>query len=387
MICFIILFFASCSKENMHPAPVPEPELPQRTIIGYLCGDNDLSSEINEKITVLQQGMQNMGQTENHLIVYADYNDKMPKLIEITSDNIILLKQYVEQNSASAANFAEILKTIMTDFPAKSYGLICFSHANGWLPQGALNNPQRFATANYTNVDQSAVQNIFDDNGNEMTLSDFSAAIPSMQNGDKFEFIIFEMCYMSGIEVAYELRNKTRYIISSAAEILSNGFVEIYPEHLSDLFASVPLLQNFACAYFDYRNGLSSTARSATVSLINTDKMEDLANIAGEIYDSEANINIDNIQHFNRNKYHLFFDLSDYIQTMANPQQLTNYQNIISQIIEYQAATPKFMTGYPYSFIINNHCGITTYIKQSQFPYLNSEYDKTAWSQAINSTK
>ncbi|KAA6300648.1 MAG: hypothetical protein EZS26_003209 [Candidatus Ordinivivax streblomastigis] len=51
----------------------------------YLCGDNNLSSEIDIKIKALQQGMQLIGETTNQLIVYADYNNKMPELLQITS--------------------------------------------------------------------------------------------------------------------------------------------------------------------------------------------------------------------------------------------------------------------------------------------------------------
>jgi hypothetical protein len=381
-VLFTGLCLVSCEKKNINNEPT-KPPIAHRTIIAYLCGDNSLSYEIDEKIQALQKGMQNINNTENHLVVYADYNDKMPKLMQITNREIILIKQYSELNSASPVNLSNILKEIMNDFPANSYGLICFSHSSGWLPKGALNNPAGFASTPSANSSQLVVQSIFEDDGNEMTIEEFANAIPATPNGEKLEFIIFETCYMAGVEIVYELRNKTKYIIASAAEILSKGFADIYPAHLSDLFINIPLLQNFSQAYFDYRNNLSGTPRSATIALINTAKIDDLANIISDFYPDSENTNVDNIQHFNRNSYHLFFDLSDYVKTIANSQQIENYQNILSQIVEYKASTPKFMNGYAYAFTINEHCGLTTYIKQSQFPALNNEYNKLSWTKVI----
>ena len=91
-----------------------------------------------------------------------------------------------------------MLKRVINDvtrlYPAKSYGLIVFSHGSGWLPPHTLVNGSR---------------SIIIDNDNEMEITDFAMALPD----HLFEFIIFEACNMAGIEVAYELRNKAAYIM------------------------------------------------------------------------------------------------------------------------------------------------------------------------------
>ena len=372
-----LLFFLSCSEEKIQPPVVPE--LPERTVIAYLCGDNDLSSEISEKIDALQQGMKNMGETDNHLIVYADYRDQMPELSEITETGVKSLEQYAERNSASSANFSDVLQQVMQDFPAKSYGLICFSHASGWLPQGALNNPGRFV-----NKSSSAVlRSVFEDNGYEMPLSEFADAIPLTPTGEKFKFILFETCYMAGAEVAYALRNKTEWILASAAEMLSPGWVDIYPSQLAGLFLPEPPLKDFAQAYFDYRNNQTGASGSATISLIRPDKMEELANAVKALRSNASTVDVSNIQPFNRNVYHLFFDLSDYVEALADSNQLTDYENALSEVVVYQAATPLFMPGYQYSFMISKHCGLTTYIEQPQFPDLNQAWEQTEWGRAL----
>ncbi|MCL2651630.1 MAG: clostripain-related cysteine peptidase [Candidatus Azobacteroides sp.] len=376
-IAACLALFFSCKEEEKIPPVVPE--LPERTIIAYLAGDNDLSSEISPKIDALQQGMEQMGETDNHLIVYADYHDQMPELLEVTASGTKQLEQYAARNSASAANFSAVLQQVMQDFPAKSYGLICFSHASGWLPQNALNNPDGFVK----NA-SSAFRSVLEDSGYEMPLAEFADAIPLAPNGDKLKFILLETCYMAGVEVAYELRNKTEWILASAAEMLSPGWEDIYPSQLAGLFMPEPQLKDFAQAYFDYRNNQTGASRSATVSLIGTDKMEELANEVKALCSTENNtVDVSNIQCFNRNSYHLFFDLSDYVETLANPDQISDYEKTLSEVVIYQAATSQFMSGYPYSFLIRKHCGLTTYIEQPQYPDLNQAWQQLGWSQAI----
>lgn len=376
-ILFILVFFISCGDDNQFD---PEPEILQRTIIAYLCGDNNLSLEINVKIDALQKGMQKMGETNNRLVVYSDIRDHMPQLWEITATGKKLLKEYTEMNSASPANFNKIIKEVMSDFPAESYGLICFSHASGWLPKGALDNPVNFASK------RSGMQlkTIFDDNGSEMPLDEFANAIPLPENGDKFEFIIFETCYMAGIEVAWELRNKTKYIVASSAEMLSPGLIEIYPDHLSDLYAPTPNLKTFSEAYFNHWDEQRGALRSATISVLNLSEINVLADVVKDIYADQAKTtDISSLQHFNRNAGVLFFDFSDYIQSIANEQQYTSYLQAMSNIVEYRQSTSQFMVGYPFSFNIKKHCGLTTYIIQEKYSDLNKAYLKLSWAQTV----
>lgn len=61
---------------------------------------------------------------------------------------------------------------------------------------------------------------------------------------------------MSGIEVAYELRNKTDYLLASSAELLVPGYAPVYPtafQYLFDTSLGVPqALEKFAGSYFNY---------------------------------------------------------------------------------------------------------------------------------------
>lgn len=369
-----LILFALCAVScRRDPAPEPEPPHASRTVIAYLCGDNNLSAEVDIKIMALRQGMERIGPTTANLIVYADYRDAMPELVRITHEGRTTLKRYAEINSASPDNLRGVLEEIIGRYPADSYGLICFSHASGWLPQGALNDPEGFGRAR-----PAGTRSIFEDSGCEMPLADFAGAL-ILPGGRKFDFIVLEACFMAGVEVAYELKDKTDHIVASAAEMLSDGFVDVYPEGLSLLMQPEPDLRGFAHAYFQVWNAKSGAYRSATVSVINTAHLDGLAAAVGDIYPAAADVDVSFVQHFDRYPYHLFFDLSDAIEKMAQPEQKALFDTALNKVVEYEAATPLFMFGESYSFPIDHHCGLTTYIRQTGFPDLNEYYTTLKW--------
>ena len=133
-------------------------------------------------------------------------------------------------------------------------------------------------------------------------------------------FHSFEGCYMGSVEVAYELKDKTEAIIASPTEIVSPGMTEVYPSALSYLYQPTPQLERFAQSYFDAWNSKTGDYRSATISVVQTEYLEELALLARAAFlrwepDTET---ISSLQCFNRNEWHLFFDLKETLLT-ANP--------------------------------------------------------------------
>ena len=56
-------------------------------------------------------------------------------------------------------------------------------------------------------------------NGHQMEIADMANVL----EGKSFDFIFFDACVMQTIEVAYELRHATNYLIASPAEIPAPG--------------------------------------------------------------------------------------------------------------------------------------------------------------------
>lgn len=340
----------------------------------WLAGDNNLYSEVSSKISALAEGFRNSNNENCRLIIYADYRGHYPQLIEIdATGEQQIIETYPAQNSASSETLHRVLLKMKEIAPAEKYGLIIFSHATGWLPQGSLENP--------TLEDKTLSRSICDDNGDQMPLSEFAEAIPSELDLD---YIIFENCFMSGVEVAQALQGKTHRILASSAEILSPGFQEIYGKSFEKLLSTYPDLSGFASDYYLYRMEKSGNYRSATVSVLNLDNMKTLTNLANSIFAQSDDLNDDELeamQRFNRHSYTLFFDLEEYL-TMLALERKTEIKTTIEGVVEYRSATPEFMPTYSHGFQIRMHCGLTVYIPQEIFPALNQEYEKTDWYKA-----
>lgn len=375
LLILSLLLLSACEKDE----PVPDIHVSERTVLVWLAGDNNLYSEVPHKLSALAEGFRNAAPKDCRLLVYADRRGNYPQLIEILPDgNQSVLETYPAQNSASPETLSRFLNYMMETAPARHYGLILFSHATGWLPHGALENPSL--------EEKPLSRTVFDDNGEQMTLAELADAIPA---DVKFDYIVFENCFMGGAEVAYALRDKADRLLVSSAEILSPGFEGIYSSSLYRLFAPTPDLSGFAADYYNYRNGKSGNHRSATVSVINTSAIPHLASLASDIISGTS---IDGIgpldeeklktmQRFNRHDYTLFFDLEEYLCELA-PDRATEIHTAISEAVEYAAATADFMPTYDHGFHIARHCGLTVYIPQTRFPALNTAYTETAWYRA-----
>lgn len=386
----VALSLSSCIKDDYEG---PDPTHPSRTVLVYLGGDNSLSATLTGEVDVLRRGWTYTG---NRCLIYLDASDAAPKLLSLRGGCrtypepfVETVAEYPEENSASAAVFSRIVDDVVRLYPADSYGLIFASHASGWLPQGTLSDPNRSRSIGIdTNPGTLA------SGTTEMELADFAAAIPDGQ----FDFILFEACLMAGVEVAYELRDKTNYLLASSAELLSPGFCPIYEKSLRYLFETNRTVEQslaaFAQAYYDYTNAQSGAYRSTTLSILRTQGMDDLATWTGEIL-SYVNFSLDvsdivSIQHFDRPGSYgdspalpRYFDFTQCVEQVTTPSEYAEFENILNGIVVWKASTGTFMTGYN-GFDIKRHCGLTTYIEQPEFVKLNASYRQTAWWRATH---
>lgn len=355
---FILWMSVSCSKEEDVPVPV------KKVLLVYLAADNSLSGEGHDKMETIRLGWTSM--SDSRILIYQDVTDASPRLLEIgTNNTITTIEEYEFENSADPRILQRVITKGKTLYPQATFNLLVLSHASGWLPAGSYNNP-------------SSLRSVVMDGKNEMELSDFAAAIPD----NTFEYIVFEACHMAGVEVAYQLRDKTRYIAASSAEIISPGFTNTYQEHIGELVYGNPI--KFMQQAFDNFNNQTGYMRSATFSVIETSGVEALAEFIQANCNMNEEIDISDIQHFDRYNLQLFFDFSDYysrlLETEAQRQQLKKQ---IDDIVVWKASTPNFMLQYG-GFSINQHSGLTTYIKQEQYTRLNDSYTTLSWYKKIN---
>ena len=348
----LCLFLSGCSKdEEEYQAP------PLRTLLFYMGGDNNLSGEIDPKIEQLK----NVPVPAScRLIIYSDSQNTRPSLQEAGNGKLTVIREYEESNSADAEVFSTVLGEVMELYPAPSYGLVLFSHASGWMPEGTYNNP--------------AFRSVVADNGAEMNMSDFAASIPD----NMFDYIVFEACFMAGVEVAYELKDKTKFIVGSSAELVSPGFKPIYTEAIPLLFKPTADLRGFCRMVESSYNNRLGDYGSLTLSLIDTKGVDGIAQV---LKGASVPSTIENTQTFSRYGKTLFFDLYDSFSSL-DPNIQTELQAAIEACVIWKGATKEFMPTYG-GFEVLTHSGLTSYISQERYRNLNEAYKKLSWYKAV----
>ncbi|MDD4514482.1 clostripain-related cysteine peptidase [Massilibacteroides sp.] len=352
----ILLSLTSCVEDDCEVDPL------KRTLLVYIGRDNDLNQAYEDKRDAIVEGWNGEG---GNLVIYQDLPDgaKLEVIYRNKKQNKSrIIYEVPSENSADAKVLAKVIERTVEECPADSYGLVVFSHASGWLPDATLNSPR----------------SIIKDNNTWMNLPDFADAIPDAL----FDFIVFEACYMGGIEVAYELKDKTEYVLSSPAEILSPGFKEVYKTSINSLFLAEADLSSFFTDVYDYL-GEESSFKSVTLNLIRTSELEKLAEWVRRNTKDEEFPSIDGIQVFDRSSNHLFFDFEQHFARLTKTEYAKlELALLLEKCVINKKASPTFLLNYG-GFKIEHYSGLTTYIAQERFPYLNGEYKRTKWAQAI----
>ena len=352
-IFFITQFFSliliSC-HDNDNIVPI------NRTIIVYMAADNDLSDDAFADIEEMKQGFLETGV---NLLVFVDLSDEPPSLLKIEKGKETLIKTYPELNSAHPETLAEITREIINLYPAKEYGLILWSHGTSWLPAG---RPLRAFGKDSSSGTTFGIN-----------LPELAEALPVT-----FDFILMDACLMGSVEVAYELRNKTNFIIASSTETIYKGFP--YDMIIPELIKPKINFKSVAQHYFDYYNNMSDSYRSASISLIDVQEMDALAVEMKNLMDycnmdfySFDRTSVQRLDVYSE-QYH--FDLLDFVNKAFPDVDKSAFERQLNMCVLYKAATPRFIEMYD----IDTYCGLSCYIPFGKRTDLNDYYKTLQWN-------
>ena len=271
----------------------------------------------------------------------------------------------------------EALSTTQKKYPAQSYGVVFSSHGSGWLPPGYYTDPSQFEPSSGSLWSLRSIgQDKTPTGGTEMSLEDFADAIPM-----HLDYCLIDACLSGCVEVAHALKGKADIVGFSPTEVLADGFD--YKNITTHLFAR-PLDPVEVCReYFAYYNAQSGSNRSATITAVDTRKMDALEAVCKELFEAYRPIlktmSGGNVQGYFRYDRHYFYDLRDIlVQAGISEQEKARLDAALSQFIVYQAATDYFL-----SIPLTRVCGLSMYLPSMGSTYLNNYYkEHVSWNQA-----
>lgn len=349
---------ASCHSEEPAPAVSTVP----RAVLVYMVADNSLGINGNdaEDLAEMQEAATAGDLGDSRLIVYHAGINGDPILMEITSEGTKTLKSYTSSDlSVSAKRMSEVISDFKGMAPARNYSMILWSHASGWLQNGV----ERPA--------QTGLPNSFgDDSQHYMNITTLSEVL----DGNNFDYLYFDCCYMANIETVYQLRNVTNSIVGSATELPADGMP--YDATLRYLMPEHPDLESACRATFNHYNSLSGMERTCTISLIDTSAIDELADLTNRIYSSAHPIP----QGYEPQQFMLsgcyLFDFRQYVEAISSDGSLTEQWNdALRRTVPYCEATPYVWSVLP----INHHCGLSTNILNSSADATTGNYYELDW--------
>lgn len=350
----LFLFFASCENDD----PIPPKPTSNRTVIVYMAGDNDISWHMQENMDAMQAAFDN---DNYNLIVYADLRNQAPAIYQITTQGRKEIKVYEEnQNSADEKTLNLVLEDIISLYPNQEYGLILASHATSWLP------PKRVAARSFGQ-----------DHGLEMDIMKMEEALPI-----SFEYILFDACFMSSVEVGYQLKDKAKYLIAAPTEVLIAGFP--YDKITPYLWGNVESLETIADIY--YKHYLNWTQNpSATVAVTDLSGMERLAALTKELLTTYPLPKWDykhrEIQRFDTYPAVYAYDFIDFLEKNYPDEMVDPIRKHLSEIVLYEAHTLTYWNGSGI-FNIDVCNGLSCYVPSENNFLYNTYYLSLPWAEA-----
>ena len=398
MLCCISFAITSC-REKIH---TPEDEPTPQTLIVYMVG-TDLSWAFDYNISDIKSALSKNIKGQSRVIIVKHSDKETLKAVELEYvGGEIEEKDFATYNlpvKMDESSLGYIFNDITSRAPANSYGLIIGSHGWGWIPWSDF-----YSQIETNGLERSAIQHLKIELpreyitrflGEKSTLSntfDITTLSEALHaTGKKFEYILFDACFMGNVEAAYDLRNNTKYIVASLCEIMGKGFP--YQKTLPYL------LQNGGKAY-DLNSAAKSfnehykTIRdsgsdlySGSIAVINCAELESLAQKMREVNRNLSDmVNERNLQTYDGGTNHIFYDLGDYVnETCTDEACKKAFAQQMEITIPHKHTLSAFWSGYinlgSYPIDTEAFSGLTT---SAPSRLCRESYPQTTWYKATH---
>ncbi len=392
--------------------PVIDNEL---TILLYMPWTGSLSSEglypyLTENVESVCTAIEGMkGMTDYRLMLFISESYNKSKLYEITYNKSRvkcekkLVKDYSGHEYTAVKGLTDILNEVKSHATAQHYAMVLGCHGTGWTFKDSWHRYPNYAKEtspslgegpgvgipyqNYDGVITPMHTRFF---GSVSDISTFSTDIPTLAQaianaGMKMEYILFDDCYMANVEVAYELRNVTDFLLASTSEVMAVGvpYYSMWASLASVTPGYVDAVSAFDRFYRDY------VMPYGTFSAIDCRQMDELATAMREI-NSKYKLSdeaLHSIQVLDGFYDPIFFDMGDYLEKLCTG--LVDYSYIVT--LMESAVCSKCSTAQIYSFLynsptvidVNTFSGITISDPSVNSVALDGK-EKTSWWKATH---
>lgn len=438
----LIVVGVSCSNGDSPDGPdVPVTPVGQ-TVFMFFPWSNSLLSDFRRTVEDMQTVVAQRSMKDERVMVFMATSEREAVLFELKKQNgrclTDTLRRYSDRPFTSRQWLTSLFSEVMTLAPASRYGMVVGCHGLAWVPvQGQRNARKRLGSQERIDegdnlykeekIDKEGLykEERIDKEGDDLMHFEVQGPVTTRFIGGTYpetqiettdladtmadaglhtEYILFDACYMSSVEVAYELKDVTHYLIASPTEVLSYGFPYItMGKHLLGTPNYKGIVDSFISFYSSYY------LPYGTVAVTDCTQLDALAAIAQQINAAaEEPTNAASAKHINaaaEGKLNtatsgksapngvqimdgysptLFYDLG-HLMSLKNAGTVltTAFAEQLDKTVPYKGHTGQYFTALKDAPVdIKHYSGLNT--SEGSRNRLADKLSETAWHKATN---
>lgn len=399
----------SCSNGDSPDGPDAPVTPVGQTVFMFFPWSNSLLSDFRRTVEDMQTVVAQRSMKNERIMVFMATSEREAVLFELKKQNgrclTDTLRRYSDRPFTSRQWLTSLFSEVMTLAPASRYGMVVGCHGLAWVPvQGQRNAPKRLGSQERIDEEDNLYkEEKIDKEGESNDLMHFEVQGPVTTRfiggtypetqiettdladamadaGFHTEYILFDACYMSSVEVAYELKDVTHYLIASPTEVLSYGFPYItMGKHL----LGTPNYKGIADSFISFYS--SYNLPYGTVAVTDCTQLDALAAIAQQINAADAEQLVPNgVQIMDGYSPTLFYDLGHLMSLKDAGTVLTAaFAEQLEKTVPYKGHTGQYFTTLKDAPVdIKHYSGLNT--SQGSLNHMADRLSETAWYKATN---
>lgn len=438
----LIVVGVSCSNGDNPDGPDGPVTPVGQTVFMFFPWSNSLLSDFRRTVEDMQTVVAQRSMKDERVMVFMATSEREAVLFELKKQNgrclTDTLRRYSDRPFTSRQWLTSLFSEVMTLAPASRYGMVVGCHGLAWVPvQGQRKARKRLGSQERIDeednlykeerIDKEGLykEERIDKEGDNLMHFEVQGPVTTRFIGGTYpetqiettdladamadaglhtEYILFDACYMSSVEVAYELKDVTHYLIASPTEVISYGFPYItMGKHL----LGTPNYKGIADSFISFYS--SYYLPYGTVAVTDCTQLDALAAIAQQINEAaEEPTNAASAKQINaaaEGKFNtatsgksapngvqimdgysptLFYDLGHLMSLKNAGTVLTAaFAEQLDKTVPYKGHTDQYFTALKDTPVdIKHYSGLNT--SQGSLNRMADKISETAWYKATN---
>lgn len=337
IISLLTVLLAGCKHSKSEPEPEPQPVNPDGVTIVYAINKSSLSGNFMQDTAEMKAAMVSVDMSRQRLLVYLTESASKTALYElqqIGKKKVLTWRKVKEYDRQQTSTAPAVMKQVISDalsvYPDAEHTLVFWGHGSAWTPGFSDHETRADAPAQYSYGGEYGKNNEWQ----WAEITDIANAIPD----GAFRTIWFDCCYMSSIEVAYQLRHKTDMYVAYPTEVWEYGLN--YDGVLPFIMRENQDLTGAAAKFYSYYNDKND---AVTVSVMDMSKIEAVAEATRALMQQNPDEigKVTGVSNYRRGGTYGYYDMMQLLKLKDQGELWQSVQDSMNRFVIYHAESSK----------------------------------------------